>query len=70
LDGAVTFLWTRIHKMAENIKTRREGAFVILADSTNLSSASRNGRILKYEQTVISALIPGIRYETEWFKSL
>ena len=51
--------------MAENIKTRREGAFVILADSTNLSSASRNGRILKYEQTVISALIPGIRYETE-----
>ena len=56
--------------MVENIKTCRESPFVFIADSTNWSSASRNGRILEYEQTVNSALVPRIRDENELFKSV
>jgi hypothetical protein len=49
--------------MVENIRTLCEGASVILSDSTNWSSASRNGGISEYEQTVNSALVLGIKYE-------
>jgi hypothetical protein len=53
-----------------NTKTRREGAFAYLADPSDWSSASINGLLFEYEQTVISALVPDIRYENELFKLL